>query len=588
MKLKATLSFILLLINYTLFSQDFNWVAAFQGSFDDLGTDVVTDSNGNIYAVGQFENSIDFDPGSGFHYMNELNNDKGNVYCIKLSPTGNLIWAHQVGGDFGVSVSSSSAEDIQPKIALDNANNVYITGLYDHNVDFDTSSSSTYFIPNPTLASSTYHFVCKLDTNGNFIWAKQVGADNILSSIFRSIEVDQSGNIYLAGHFNNTVDFDPGPSTFNLTTDNSTDIFYMKLDTNGNFAWAKQIGNLSDNDRAKDMSIDGQHLYLTGYYRGLVDFDTGSGIAQLQSANDGEDAFIAKYDLANGNYVWAQSIGSSNGSDVGYAIQPDSQGNVYASGSFRGTIDFNADPSETFNMSSIGTASIYLLKLNGQGEFIWARNFGAVNGSNSSSERPFDLAINSTDGVYLSGYFLNQMDCDPSAANEFMISSNGNWDIFALQISNEGNFVWAENFGGSSSEYPYQIAIGPDDKLVVTGKFGGDVDFNPSGGNQVSHQGAFDSFILKLDTSTLSIDSTNSVGNFTAYPNPSSDLLHVSSKDWIKALSIYDINGKLLQSKKLSEVQQAYPLNVEDLAAGIYFLEIQSANAKQTLKFVKE
>ena len=82
-------------------------------------------------------------------------------------------------------------------------------------------------------------FICKLDTDGNFIWAKSIG--EAAPSLGYDITIDNAGNIYTTGYFMGTVDFDPGPGEFNLTSGFS-DIFVSILDTDGSFVSALAMG----------------------------------------------------------------------------------------------------------------------------------------------------------------------------------------------------------------------------------------------------------------------------------------------------------------------------------------------------------
>src|SRR5690606_26678071 len=108
--------------------------------------------------------------------------------------------------------------------------------------------------------------------------------------------------------------------------------------------------------------------------RTTVDFDPGNGVFNLTSA-DFEDIFISKLD-ANGNFVWAKRIGGT-GSDFGYAISIDNNGNIYTTGAFMGTADF--DPGTgSYTMSSSGFFDAFILKLDANGNFVWAKQFSGI------------------------------------------------------------------------------------------------------------------------------------------------------------------------------------------------------------------
>ena len=179
-----------------------------------------------------------------------------------------------------------------------------------------------------------------------------------------SIAVDSSGNVYTTGYFQGTVDFDPGTGTSNLTSAGSTDVFVSKLDSSGNFVWAKRLGGASS-DYGYSIAVDSSgNVYTTGYFEGTADFDPGAGTSNLTSAGSG-DVFVSKLD-SSGALVWAKGFGGTS-NDRGQSIAVDSSGNVYTTGYFAGTVDF--DPGAgTSNLTSAGGDDVFVLKLTSSGE----------------------------------------------------------------------------------------------------------------------------------------------------------------------------------------------------------------------------
>jgi hypothetical protein len=118
----------------------------------------------------------------------------------------------------------------------------------------------------------------------------------------------------------------------------------------GDLGFAVQLGGPST-DLALGIAVDSSgNVYTTGRFHGTVDFDPGAGTKNLTSAGS-DDIFVSKLDSV-GNFVWAISMGGSN-SDQGRGISVDSSGNVYTTGAFQGTSDF--DPGAgTANLTSAG------------------------------------------------------------------------------------------------------------------------------------------------------------------------------------------------------------------------------------------
>ena len=157
-----------------------------------------------------------------------------------------------------------------------------------------------------------------------FAWAKSMGGS--FDDDGQSITVDAVGNIYTTGSFLDTIDFDPGPGTYNLSSAGWKDIFIQKLDANGNFIWAKSMGGVSY-DVGNSITIDALgNIYIIGVFEDTVDFDPGTGTYYLTSAGS-RDIFIQKLD-SSGNFIWAKSAGGSD-YDGGSSIAVDTTGNVF-------------------------------------------------------------------------------------------------------------------------------------------------------------------------------------------------------------------------------------------------------------------
>jgi hypothetical protein len=113
--------------------------------------------------------------------------------------------------------------------------------------------------------------------------------------------------MYVTGRFSQTVDFDPGVGTFNLSGPGYFDNFVQKLDSNGDFLWAKVMGGSSYPWRAADITLDDSGiLYIVGQFEGTADFDPGPGTTNLTSVGL-RDIFLQKLDTS-GSFVWAKAI----------------------------------------------------------------------------------------------------------------------------------------------------------------------------------------------------------------------------------------------------------------------------------------
>lgn len=140
-------------------------------------------------------------------------------------------------------------------------------------------------------------------------WASDIGGNEYETS--QTMDIDSVGNIYMAGVFRDTVDFDPGAGIMEAFPNGSYTIFMAKYDLNSNLLWVKTIGggNLSYNF-CYSLKIDNEgDIYIVGYFEGNADFDPGPGVAILQGG--GSSYFIAKYTGMEIIYGPSSLMGSS-------------------------------------------------------------------------------------------------------------------------------------------------------------------------------------------------------------------------------------------------------------------------------------
>ena len=326
--------------------------------------------------------------------------------------------------------------------------------------------------------------------NVSLNWAKSIGSSN--SDKGYSIAVDASGNVYTAGIFKGTVDFDPGSGTTNLTSAGNDDAFISKLDASGNCIWAKSFGGTGV-DLANSIFIDAiGNLYVTGAFQGTVDFDPGSSTNNLTSIGS-PDAFIIKLS-GSGNFIWAKQFGGTIRA-TGNSIKVDATGSVYTTGFFEGTVDF--DPgSGTTNFTSINIGDAFISKLDGSGNFIWAKQLGGTSGTQPSS-----IFVDATGNVYTTGSFGGTTDFDPgSGTYNFMVAGWGG-DTYISKLDISGNFVWAKQMVGSAYAGGSSITVDASGNIYTTGTYIGGVDFDPGPGIYNLSSGGSTAFISKLDVS---------------------------------------------------------------------------------------
>lgn len=380
-------------------------------------------------------------------------------------------------------------------IITDDSGNVFATGTFKGTVDFDPSSGTTNLSSSSPLFLDV--FVSKLDSDGNLIWALQLGGANSNDKAI-GVATDAAGNICIFGSFDGTSDFDPGPGVFNMTSVGFDDLFITKLDPNGNFLWARRLGGTSS-EVGSSIRIDSSgNVYTVGTFQDWVDFDPGSTTEMLQP--DGlADVFISKLDI-NGNFVWAKRVGGVD-MEVAKSVTTDPFGNVFVTGHFNGTADFDPGIGTEYRTPA-AWGDLFVLKLDPNGDFLWVKNVGVPYGANPVFGK--SIATDASGNVYTTGSFKETADFDPGPGTEYLTATAfGGLSVFVLKLDVSGDFVWAKCMGPDiTSAQANSIALDSWGNVYTTGYFNGTVDFDPGPGvENFASNGCFNLFISKLDSS---------------------------------------------------------------------------------------
>lgn len=546
----------------TIKAQSFEWAKSMgnPSTNTDIGTSVVIDRTENVYTIGTFYGTVDFDPGVGVYNLTGCGS-----FISKLDSNGNFVWARHV-------VCPSFRD-----IVLDSANNIYITGSFSGTTDFDPGIG----IANLVSVGGNDIFVSKWDSNGNFVWARQMGGSSGEGG--NSIALDDLGNIYTTGTFSGSADFNPGIDTAYLTVSGGSaftgNIFVSKLNASGAFVWAKKMGGI-DAAAGQSIIIGFDGIYIAGQFRGTADFDPSAGVFNLTSAND--DIFVCKLDIL-GSFVWAKNFGNPTPyTEEHHDMVLDVFGNIYIAGKFRETVDF--DPNiGVANLTCIGSNG-FIAKWDALGNFIWVKNIGGINPS---------IFIDDFKEIYVTGYFSGVIDFDPDTIGIFDITCIGSADMFVTKLDSFGNFVWAKSMGGtqasSNGVVSMGITVGLTGNIYTTGAFNGTADFDPNAGIfNLTTVGGDDIFIHKMNSSLPTpITKTETPLPITLYPNPSNGVLHLEIAQDFRSATIEIINtlGQVLARTQTSDRNSR--LVLPD-AVGVYFVRVEVEGKVGVYRVVRE
>jgi len=264
---------------------DFVWAKVFQGAGSIQEMYLAVDYNLDIILAGSFIGTIDFDPDSSSVHNLSTGFNQYDGFVVRLSPAGSFIWAKEFNAS-----SNSARVTSASSVAIDDWGNIFFGGDFQGTVDFNPGSATLNLTPNPFWEDNL--FIVKLRPNGDLAWAKEFrsGGDNTVGEH----DVDHEGSVYITGGIESTTDFDPGSGVANLMpTQGSEDIFIAKLDSSGQYVWAKLMGGAQD-QRANYIDVAPDYsLSVGGQFKGTADFDFSSNIFNMSAASS-FDGFIVR------------------------------------------------------------------------------------------------------------------------------------------------------------------------------------------------------------------------------------------------------------------------------------------------------
>ncbi len=475
-------------------AQTFDWAVQTQSNNACVGQSVAPDKSGNVYMIGNFQDSTDLDPGAGSAVLTPLS--PRDVFLAKYDNDGNYLWSKRImtGSAFAYCV------------ALDATGNVYVSGNFLKTSYFNTGSGMDSLT---NISAQPIAFLTKYDNNGNYVWAKALGGGYSKSgTTARGISIGRSGDLYLTGLFADTVDFDPGANIAKMvsisTSTNRSNLFIAKYDADGNYIWAKGVGGTNYVQGfaiALDTTDLKEDIIVTGLLVGTADFDPGTQVANLTGIG-ANDAFVARYD-SSGAYLWANAMGGTGVTAQSQDITIDALGNTYITGFFRGgTMDFDPGADTAMRVAVGSLADMFIAKYDTGGHYVWAKSIGAGGGAVSG----FSIASDKGGAIYVGGYMMmaTPVDFDPGP-DTAMLTLGGTMEGFIAKYDACGEYVWAGNTKGQGNSAVNNtgrdIAINEKGEAFLTGSLSGTADFDP-GTNATpltSYKTGTDAYLLKIN-----------------------------------------------------------------------------------------
>jgi hypothetical protein len=521
------------------------WSQRFGDTATDWGNGVSVDASDNVIVTGTFNGTVNFGGG------NLVSAGGADIFVANFSAGGVHQWSQRFGGTGG---------DFAYAIAVDDSNNVIVTGYFNDTVDFGGG--------NLVSAGGADIFVAKYSAGGVHQWSQRFGAAG--TDWGQAIAVDDSSNVIVTGRYWYTVDFGGG----NLVSAGSADIFVAKYTAGGVHQWSKRFGNIS-RDYGDGVAVDASgNVIIVGSFNSTVDFGGGN----LVSAG-GTDIFAAKYN-AGGVHQWSQRFGDTSGEE-GHAVAVDASSNVIVTGYFTDTVDFGGG-----NLISAGITDIFVAKYNAGGVHQWSQRFGGTGG-----DIGYGITVDASGNVMVTGNFSGTV-----YFGGINLVSTGSIDIFVAKYNAGGVHQWSQRFGDMGGDEGKAIAVDASGNVIVTGNFRHTVNFG--GGNLVS-AGLPDVFLAKYSEATGSGVTVSrlaaSLGqNFPNPFNPQTTIEYTVTEKTVVSIAIFDVSGTLVTRMDQGSREAGTYLAQWDgrdsvgrpAASGVYLYQLIAPDFTQSKKMV--
>ena len=556
-------------------AQEVTWAQSAGGSFSDKGNDIAVDGYGNIYVVGNFEDTALFGAGTLYSVV-LVSAGSSDIFLAKYAPDSTLLWAQSAGG---------LGFDIGVGIAVDTSVNVVITGFFGGTAIFGQGQPGMVAL---TGAGSSDIFIAEYAGDGTVLWAESAGGSE--DDYGEDIDIDLNNDIIVTGSFSNIATFGSGQvGAISLSSKGYKNIFLAKYGSDGTLLWAIKAGGANFDYGYGVASDMDNHVFITGQFSAIATFGGGQPDSVNLTCSGTLDIFVAKYS-SSGTFLWAEGEGGPDWDD-GSAISVDPWGNVIVTGGFIGTTTFDGGQVPAVIFNSYGYNDMFLAKYTSDGILIWVQR-----GGGGGFDYGKGMGVDSLGNILVTGNFSISARFGEGQAGDTTITGEDSMEVFLAMYNSNGMLLWAMGINGPDYEYGYGVSIGKANEFLITGNFQGTLTFasGQPGEITLTSAGSEDVFIAKFapglsDIKHNSIFTRNFI-LFQNYPNPFNPktmIKYYLSKSVDIEIVLYNILGqkvKELCSGKQFSGPHTIELDGSELTSGIYYYTLHSEYFTDTKK----
>lgn len=575
MKLFLLFSAFNLFVFQNLFSQELDWAYSIKHSSVQNYAQAISANGSHFVIAGAVINNINVDLVNG----NSAYNAPG-CFIAKYDVNAGIQWVKEQPG------GTCAVQDV----FMDTDGSVYTTGNFWGTVDFDPSGTTANY-----TSGGDDSFLQKLDASGNLQWVAHTSTGGVSYRIAKK----SNGNMLIAGRSQqggtvatlengNTVTLDQG-------------VFILEISSTGDVIGAYCLPTPVSFSTQLTLAVDANdNVLIATQVDGAMDLDLGSGTL-ADASNSAYDVVLVKYNSAF-QYQWHKVFGDvpqgqPGGWDALTGIETDASGNIYATGYFTWTTDFDPDNNPGTYQLTAGTGSQtpdgFIIKYNAQGEIQWVRDAGTVPGLPGNSDVNLHDIILSGDNIIVSGYLNGKADFDGSADTFLLQTFDNGLALCYAHYNTSGDLQNAWLIDGilSANESHSGIEL-LGNGFVAYGTFQKKCDMDPTDQTYLLYTDSTgqyynadnDVFVARYELDGgVGISEANG-NHLRIYPNPSeSGLFYFSGaleKD--EVVSVHDINGKIVLEQTADRL-----LNLSSQPAGIYFVRFSSGKYRpvKVIKF---
>lgn len=329
--------------------------------------------------------------------------------------------------------NGSLNNDAAISVSTDYAGNVFVAGIFRDSIFSGANKLYSYGLDDI--------YIVKYNPNGSILWTKRFGgAGNDGYGLY--IKADSMGNSFITGAYSYSAQFD----LITLNSGYVNNMFLVMLNPTGSIVFANDFqGTNSSVGYALEVDRN-QNCYLTGYF-----YNQLFAFPNTVYSNGSHDIFLAKID-GSGNVLWSKRAGGSS-YDAGGGVALDDFGNVYITGYFSSTSDF-----DTVVLNSSGGDDVFVVKYDSSGNFNWiSRTFGSG---------IYDIGVKiriQQDKICVVGQFEDTM-----SIGQQTLTSYGGMDGFISLMDSAGNFLWTKQLGSPGNDRFSDAAFVANNEIVAS------------------------------------------------------------------------------------------------------------------------